>query len=220
LDCFSDFTSTAERERAQKFHFAADRWSYLSAQALLRWSLSNQLGSEPLAIHYRRTAEGQPLLEDDSRGLYFSLTHARGLVAVALSKERSLGVDVEQVKQDTNAEELARSYFSSVELAHLLTLNERDRLKHFLIQWTLKEAFLKAIGMGLHAPLDSLQVIPRNERIEYVFRPPLYERAEGWRFWAGVLRAHHLAVAVRSDLPEITIRLGWGPRFWEHSSAL
>jgi len=215
VEQFVPYTTGSERERALRFYFPADCWAYLAAQALLRRTLGNQLGLDPVGIRFRRNQYGRPFLEDEASGLFFSLTHSRTLVAVALARERAVGIDTEQVGRKVNAEELAQGFFAPSEVAYLQTLPACDRLLNFLVQWTVKESFLKAIGMGMHSPIDTLAVIPKQGMLETFFLHAFPERSSGWFFWAASgLRGHHLAVAVRSECPEIVIHVGCAPQFW------
>ena len=215
IEQFIPYTAEGERERALRFHFPADAWSYLTAQALLRWALGNQLGQQPTEVRLRRNQYGRPFLDDESAGLFFSLTHSRGLVAVALAREQVVGVDTEQIGRKVNTEELAQSFFAPREVAHLRALSADDKLVHFFVQWTVKESFLKAVGMGLHLPIDTLTVVPRQSILETGFLRAFPECMSGWAFWAvSGLREHYLAVAARSECPEILIHLGWAPQFW------
>ncbi len=215
LEQFSLLVSDPEWQRAKRFHFAADAWSYLSAQALLRWALAEQLRCRPTELRFRRTEYGRPFLDSHDPELFFSVTHARGLVACAIAREKAIGVDVESPDQHIETVKLAEHYFAASELRHLRTLSGPDRVCHFFVQWTLKEAFLKAIGMGLHAPVDTLCVIPGQQDLKTNFAHSFPERTEGWGFWAlAGWQDHHLAVAMRSNAPNILIRLRLAPQLW------
>jgi 4'-phosphopantetheinyl transferase len=214
IEEFTPFTSASERERALRFYFPADRWAYITAQALLRWALAHQLATDPDKLLFRRTEHGRPLLKDPSSGLFFSLTHSRSLVAVAIACHQAVGVDTEEVGRQVNTDEIAGSYFSASEVAHLRAQPIPDRNLHFFVQWTLKESFLKAIGMGLYAPIDTLEIIPTNDIIEIKFHHPFPEPLTGWSFWASELNGHHLAISARTDLPQLEIQFRKAPRFW------
>jgi 4'-phosphopantetheinyl transferase len=216
IDKFVDLTAEPERLQAARFHFAADCWSYLAAQSLLRWALSRQLGIRPALLKFRRNPYGRPLLDDDSSGLFFSLTHARGMVACALARDMAIGVDVERADREVNAQDLARDYFAPIEVAHLNSVPTAERLKHFFIQWTVKEAFLKAIGMGLHAPVSTVAVIPEHGALKTSFEHSFPEKTNGWGFGAVTgLQGYHLALAIRSEQAELNVRISPAPRVWE-----
>lgn len=216
IEQFAAFTSEAEQQRAARFHSPADRWAYLSAHSLLRWVLANQLDCKPTALQFRRNAYGRLFLETPASNLFFSLTHSRSMVACALAHDIAVGIDVEDATRQVHIEELARSYFAPNEIAHLSTLPSLVRSRDFLIQWTLKESFLKAISMGLHASVDTLSIIPEAKTLRVSFTQPFPESPTGWGFAALTeLHGHHLAVAIRSEIPKITIRLAMAPCLWK-----
>jgi 4'-phosphopantetheinyl transferase len=215
LDSFGNLTSAAERERARQFYFAADQWSYIAAQALLRWALAQHLECAAAEIEFERTAQGRPLLRNPANGLFFSLSHARGMVACALAAEPEIGVDVEGPSRQQKDGELASHFFDAREAAHLEQLPPDLRARDFFLQWTVKEAFLKAIGTGMHAPIDTLSVIPRDGVLDCRFTRPFPGLTDRWGFWAAEpVNGFHLAVAVRSAFRPV-IRLGCAPRLWE-----
>jgi 4'-phosphopantetheinyl transferase len=214
LDSFRNLTSAAELVRAERFHFPSDRWSYIAAQALLRWALAQRLGCAASEIEFDRTPQGRPLLRDTAEGLFFSLSHARGMVACALAAEAEIGVDVEDPSRQQRNGELARHYFDAAEAAHLEQLPLYLKARDFFLQWTVKEAFLKAIGTGMHAPIDTLSVIPRGGVLDCRFTRTFPGLADRWGFWAAEpVNGFHLAVAVRSAFRPV-LRLGPAPQLW------
>jgi 4'-phosphopantetheinyl transferase len=141
------------------------------------------------------------------------------MVACAIALEIAVGIDVENPERQIHVDQLARSYFAPNEVAHLSTLPSLVRTRDFFIQWTLKEAFLKAIGMGLHAPISTLSIIPEARTLRVNFTHPFPDSVAGWGFAALTqLHGHHLALAIRSEVPQITIRLTLAPCFWANKS--
>ncbi|HWK55182.1 MAG TPA: 4'-phosphopantetheinyl transferase superfamily protein, partial [Hyphomicrobiales bacterium] len=66
-----------------------------------------------------------------------------------------VGVDVEHALREVAAEALTARFFAPEELQALQSLPEADRNEYFFRLWTLKEAYVKALGLGLRIPLDS-----------------------------------------------------------------
>ena len=143
--------SADECARADRFHFAADRSAYVAAHALLRCLLGAQGIPAPC---FDIGPWGRPELAGVPRRLRFSLTHTRTLVAVALALTDDLGVDTETADRETDALDLASRFFAPAEAARLAALPQAAREQEFLRIWTLKEAFVKAVGLGLSLPLD------------------------------------------------------------------
>ncbi|QNE22942.1 4'-phosphopantetheinyl transferase superfamily protein [Kribbella qitaiheensis] len=99
-------------------------------------------GSAAGGVVLRHEASGRPVVD----GLSVSLSHARGLVAVAASFAGPIGVDVES-RREFEIDGMARRWFDPAEVTWLH--QQPDPLDAFLRLWTAKEAVGKALGRGL-----------------------------------------------------------------------
>jgi 4'-phosphopantetheinyl transferase len=173
-----------EQERAARFRFSIDRAHFIARRALLRAILSRLLGLPPQSLVYQTGPYGKPALftppalypakpsglqEGETAGvsagtclkpsdLRFSLSHSDGLVLVAVSIGRELGVDLEQIRRDFDYSQVAQQFYSPAEQAMLRSLPADDQPWGFYNAWTRKEAYIKAIGLGLSLPLDDFVV--------------------------------------------------------------
>jgi 4'-phosphopantetheinyl transferase superfamily protein len=79
----------------------------------------------------------------------------------------------------------------------------QDLVDRFFDCWTLREAYLKARGMGLSLPLDQFSIfISSNQTVEIRFAPGVSDDARRWRFMkSSPSLGHRLAVADGSGLP-------------------
>jgi phosphopantetheinyl transferase len=148
--------SFEERVRRDRFHFEADRRDFTIAHDLLRRALSKHTGIASADLRFATSGHGKPSIDSADpqlRALSFSLSHTRGFVACAVTSHAPLGIDVEQVGQSQNVREVANRYFSEKEAAWLRRSPDELRSVRFAELWTLKEAFLKAIGVGLSGSL-------------------------------------------------------------------
>ena len=100
-----------------------------------------------------RTERGKPFAPALPH-IDFNLSHARDHVLIAISREQSLGVDLERVDRRIEIEDISRRYFSTAEADALEALPETLRPAAFLRLWTCKEAVLKAVGEGIAFGLD------------------------------------------------------------------
>jgi 4'-phosphopantetheinyl transferase len=131
------------------------RLLYLRRKAGLRWVLSHYLSIPPSEIVITRDARGKPHLENSP--LLFSLSHSSTVWAVAISQNTSaLGLDIESRPKPRNLLPISERYFAADEHAHLLSLTDNALQQAFYERWTLKEAFLKAVGCGISGGLNSL----------------------------------------------------------------
>jgi 4'-phosphopantetheinyl transferase len=147
-----------ERERADRFHFEKDRGAFIAGRALLRILLGRYLHKEPSQLEFHYGASGKPRLAGEESALHFNLSHSHSLALYAFSRGRELGIDVEHIKCNADAEKIAERFFSAQEVAVFRSLPASDREKAFFDCWTRKEAYVKAKGNGLKAPLDAFSV--------------------------------------------------------------
>ena len=154
--CLSD----GERLRAGRFVFERDRRRFIVGRARLRHCLASRLGVQPDAVEFDYGPRGKPRLSRSfaDAGLCFNVSHSGDLAVYAFSSGREIGVDVESVREMRDADEIAARFFSRREYEAYLALDSRDRPLGFFNCWTRKEAFIKALGEGLHYPLDRFDV--------------------------------------------------------------
>ncbi|MBL4837435.1 MAG: 4'-phosphopantetheinyl transferase superfamily protein [Kordiimonadaceae bacterium] len=147
----------AERDRAQRFHFVHDKKSYIAAHAITRSLLSTWIDGCPTDWRFSISALGKPevILPKCVPRLRINLAHTRGMVVVALTVDHDIGVDIEWLGRKSSFLDLAKTVFTSEEQALLAAAPPEEKKALFLTLWTLKEAYIKAIGKGLSLPLDS-----------------------------------------------------------------
>ena len=147
-----------ERVRWQRYKFEQHRREYLATRALLRTTLSNYRSTTPAAWRFNQNEFGKPFIEP-ACGLRFNLSNSHELVACLISDAVEVGVDVESFGRSTAILEVAGRVFSPSEKAQLNELDEAARHERVLTLWTLKEAYIKARGMGLSLPLDKISFL-------------------------------------------------------------
>lgn len=149
--------SYEERGVAAKFQFAEHRRRYVVAHAALRRILAGYLEQEPAEIQFTQAPGRKPrLLCGDSP--CFNLSHSCELAMVAVSSTREVGVDIEQHRDLDDFELLARDVFAADEELRWRAHPGAARTSAFYNQWTMKEALLKAMGVGLAANLRQISV--------------------------------------------------------------
>ena len=152
---FASLLEPAERARFERFQVAGAREEYLVGRALVRSTLSRYAATAPKDWRFVANAYGRPEIVGGNRqGLVFNLSHTRGLVALAVSRDCDLGVDVESVERTSACRDLAGRYFAPSEAGFVRAATGTELDERFFAFWTLKEAYIKARGMGLALPLD------------------------------------------------------------------
>lgn len=145
--------SDDEGARANAFVFERDRRRFIVAHARMRELLAAYAGGG--RILFGVGPNGKPELQDTPH-LRFSLSHSHELALLAVAREVDVGVDVEAVRPI--AMEIGERFFSKAEQEALRNVAPQQRLFAFYSCWTRKEAFLKALGVGLERDLGSFTV--------------------------------------------------------------
>lgn len=150
--------STDEQQRAQRFRFPKDQQAFTVARGGLRILLSRYLQCSGAEICFIYNAYGKPAIAHPTTALAFNVSHSHGLALYAITRDRTVGVDVEYIRTDFPTLEIAKSYFSVAEQAELRSLPASLQPEAFFNAWTRKEAYIKAIGQGLSMLLAEFDV--------------------------------------------------------------
>jgi len=163
LDRLAASLAEDERERAARFRSAGLRQRFVAAHGALRAILGLYLGRPAAALRFDRGPRGKPMLLEPagSLDLRFNLAHSRDLAVCAVARGAEVGVDVEAIRPLPDAIKIAARFFSDREQAVLRELPAGEREEAFILGWTRKEAYLKALGDGLARPLSGFSVTLR-----------------------------------------------------------
>ena len=198
-EAYGELLSDEERVQAKRFQFETDRRQYVFAHALLRVVISRYIQCTPTEIGFRRNYYGKPALAyPEGSKLEFNISHTPGLAICAVGNGCSVGVDVERMRRNVDELGLARRYFSQSEYAQLKYAPAACREQLFFRLWTLKEAYIKARGIGLSIPLADFSFeFPANESPTISFARTIDDLPSMWHFSSVALtERHHAAVAL------------------------
>jgi len=194
-----------ERARMGRFHFERDREIFLTAHGLLRQVLSVHTGQPARSLTFERGEHGRPELAGPASGaVRFNLSHTEGLVTVVVHPTADCGVDVERVGRRTDALKVAERFFSPEEVAGLHAQPAERQRQRFFELWTLKEAYIKARGMGLALPLRRFSFqLDAPPPIHFTCEPEVDDAPGDWWFHQRAPSDDHLlAVAIRCPREE------------------
>jgi|CXWL01.1.fsa_nt_gi 4'-phosphopantetheinyl transferase len=186
--------SEDERGRAGRFISQQDQRRFVLAHGGLRAVLGRYLGLGPDAVELDRSEAGKPFVRKERRGqsaITFNMSHAHGRALIAVSKGRQVGVDLERIRSDIKVAKLSARYFAPSEQAAIVQLAEEQRAPRFFRYWVVKEAVLKAQGIGLRA-LSQCEIlmgadgtgaevlVPAGSPLQNNWRVRLLSCDEGW----------------------------------------
>jgi len=126
---------------------------YLAGRALVRYALTQSSHSNPRHAHIMFGENNKPVLAKKTNELqrHFNISHSGDLVVCALANSK-IGIDIEMISPTVDYLSIAHAHFSESEASWVASksvgINER-----FIALWTIKEAYLKALGIGLAIPI-------------------------------------------------------------------
>jgi 4'-phosphopantetheinyl transferase len=150
----SSLLSSDELGRARRFAFEVDRRRYIAGRAWLRTVLAQYVGTVPRRLSFRYGEYGKPSL--DREGPAFNLAHSADEAVLAVSEFGPIGVDIEEVRPGVFDPRSAELVLAPSELATIAAARDRDAA--FIRAWVRKEAYAKAMGLGLHDALADLSL--------------------------------------------------------------
>lgn len=195
--------SARERKRADRFVYDRHRRRYTVAQAHLRRVLGQLTDTPAERVRFGYGKYGKPFLPG---GPSFNQSHSGERIMIAVAVSGRLGVDVERVRPVRRLSALADKKFAPDEAARLRAVPARELERLFFRIWTRKEAFLKALGLGLAHPLRSFSVDPTPGAARGLLRVgDLPEDPARWHI-GGVPCAQGAKAALAVDQSRIEIR--------------
>ncbi|MCK5871584.1 MAG: 4'-phosphopantetheinyl transferase superfamily protein [Methylococcales bacterium] len=190
--------NSEERVRWQRFKFEKHQRQYLITRVLVRTTLSKYAQMNPKDWQFSKNDYGKPAVFP-SQNLFFNLSHTENLIVCAVSRQKNIGVDVETITHKSSTVEIAQRFFSPNETKALLRELGSVQKQHFFQYWTLKEAYIKAKGVGLSLPLEqfSFDINHDKKKLRLSFESSSPENAKHWSCWLfDVGKPHYLSVCV------------------------
>ncbi len=157
-----DILSTTELARFRRMRSAGKRREYLAGRSAKRRVLGPLIDMEPRDVPIESGVHGKPEIGGHD-GLHFNLSHSGDRALLAVSRHGPIGVDIEAARRGRPFRRLARRFFHPAEYDWLQGLPAGDIAAGFYRLWTLKEAYLKAIGTGLTLSSRAFEVDPESD---------------------------------------------------------
>lgn len=181
--CFA-LLDESERARLDTFRSESAATQFLAARGLLRRTLSLYRDLAPGQWRFVKNHYGRPFVDPalDAAEIHFSISHTEGMVACAVGSFAEIGVDVEACNREISLLELLPSVLTPQERERFAAISPGERPHSFFSLWTLKEAYVKARGMGLSLPLNGLDFDLGFEPPRACFSAAIDDIAHRWSF--------------------------------------
>ena len=197
--------TATEVERSLRFSRRRDAAAFLAGRASLRELLGGYLGIPPAdVVLARRCAScgaddhGKPLLSPEAHpsAPQFSVSRSGNQGLVGLGLELALGVDIERHDTGIAVDAVLPLALNPTEVDGLEGCSGTKRASRLLTIWTLKEAYLKALGLGLARDPVELSISGETGR-DWRMIDPLAEGpgSAAWRLSCAGFRGHPVAIA-------------------------
>ncbi|KAF9613351.1 hypothetical protein IFM89_007429 [Coptis chinensis] len=162
IDQYLNVLSPSEKENVIRLPGDKLQRSAILARTLVRTTLARYTNSvvSPSLFKFRKNNFGKPEVDWQCDKnwkpppLHFNLSHTSSLIACGVTVDMPIGIDVEEKQRKTrnNLSSLARRFFTLDEVDYLNTIsNPEIQRQEFIKLWTLKEAYVKALGKGFSA---------------------------------------------------------------------
>ena len=169
---YLDLLTIEEQAKAQSFFFRKDQNRYVITRAILKKLLAMYLNViSPRCICFKQTNYGKPYLVDsiNNENIKFNISHSNDCVVFAFTKNIDVGVDIEYIDKNLVIEEIIEYCCTELEKNQLNELPYNHRYYYFYKLWVLKEAIVKALGLGLSFDLKQIRTdFYENKLISFV----------------------------------------------------
>ncbi|MBC8639246.1 4'-phosphopantetheinyl transferase superfamily protein [Caballeronia sp. EK] len=157
--------NASERARAARFLRHADAARFATLRCALRHVLAADTDRDAASLMLDADDRGRPFLADPDAP-DFNVSHSGAFGLIAVSRERRVGVDIEEARATFKWRELAPAVLADMDRREIEALpDEPAQNARFFDCWTAKEAVLKAHGVGIGGAtitMTSFSVLPRK----------------------------------------------------------
>ena len=203
-----------ESIRQQRYRFEKDRHDALITRAFIRDLLSQYADVKPENWRFEKGEKDKPEIINPPLPLRFNISHTKELIICAVTLNDDIGCDAEYVDRNNDVLNIADRYFSASEVKELFSLPKEQQRNRFFDYWTLKESYIKTLGLGLAIPLGDFSFhigtsgqwseqpfgsSTINSNIRLSFAPHRIDYPELWHSWLFYPNAtHRMALSIRT----------------------
>ena len=141
--------SPDRKTKLQNLRNLKDKKMSVAAYLLLFYGL-NRESSIPVEMVFNYGEYGKPYITNEDK-LYFNLSHCR-LGAVCAIADEEVGIDIEEITPINDL--IVKKVCSEKEIRSIR--DSKNPSTEFTKLWTMKESFVKSVGIGINEALDSI----------------------------------------------------------------
>ncbi|CAK4502212.1 unnamed protein product [Aphanomyces euteiches] len=194
-----------EKQEVLRFRFTKDQKFALCSRLLQRKVAVESFHVPFASVSITRNDHGKPSWQACPLPTWnYNVSHHGGICAIACQPDRRIGIDVVCVELPR---ESVRDFFSCFELQfgprEWVYINEPsdafEQIKRFYLLWSLKEAYTKAIGVGIVIDLQRQQFEIKPDQSIALFIDQVH--AVQWHFKITQLDTkHYMAIAAEGEM--------------------
>lgn len=185
------FLYSEEVSRATELTKEKSKKYYIVSYGIRRKLLSHYLGISPDALIFQTNAHGKPSLNYNAMvqektsfstdiPVHFNISHSGEYAVFLFSLDSPVGIDIQQMYPSSYKEKIIKRMFHPDEQILFSTLTQEENTNLFYRFWTIREAFLKALGYGFSMPSDTF-CIERGKSSENYYK--ITKSLEDYSLW-------------------------------------
>ena len=160
--------NVAERARWRRFMFPGPKRRFALCRGALRTHIIDLMGCTNDQLTFGENEHGKPHALVGGRRVPFSfnVTHSGRHGLLAIGSSARLGVDIEERVSNRHIDLLSESVFGPNERSELNSVEVQRKIAMFFKLWTVKEALVKALGVGMSLDTSEFEVPEKMRRGE------------------------------------------------------
>ena len=149
-----------EYQKVKHYHFYEDQMRYLTGKIAVRMLLKEYSGVDKIVLRKGKYGKLYWKAPPGQKEITFNLSHSGEWVLTIFACQQAVGIDVQKIGEIPEYMEIAEKFFATEEAAEIREAGNSERFYHY---WAAKEAYLKALGIGLNRGMGFFSV--RGNRI-------------------------------------------------------
>lgn len=160
------FLSDEEHVRCRRFQLPKYRRQFVLTRLLCRFLLSYYRQEvRPSEWLFDKVKNGKPVIATLlNQPLYFNISHSAERIMMAVANEPDLGVDIECIQPMKKYESIVECFFTQRERSWIYQAPVWEQVRRFYQLWTLKEAYVKGMGLGLAVPFNHFTIDIQSDK--------------------------------------------------------